>query len=108
MALFKRKHLKKILEGTKTQTRRTHKRTWKIGHIYSIRDRWFGKPQAHIKILRRFKQRLGDISTEDVKKEGYGSLAEFQRVWEEIHGPGSWDPDLVVTCYEFKLLKNEA
>jgi hypothetical protein len=106
MAIFKRKHLQKILEGSKTQTRRTHKHTWKIGRVYSIRDRWFSKPQAHIKILRKFKQRLGDISMEDVKKEGYESLAEFQKIWEEINGPGSWDPNLIVTAYEFKLIKN--
>jgi hypothetical protein len=32
-----------------------------------------------------------------------GSLEEFQRAWEEVHGPGGWNPDLIVTVYEFKL-----
>jgi len=104
MALFKRKHIKKILEGKKTQTRRIHKHTWKVGKVYSIRDRWFSKPQGHILIIRKFRQRLEDISLEDVKKEGYNSLREFRRVWEEIHG--SWDPEQVVTVYEFKLCED--
>ena len=53
-------------------------------------------------VIRKFRQRLGDISLEDVGKEGYSSLQEFQMAWEEIHGPGSWDPNLTVTAYEFQ------
>lgn len=102
MALFKRKHIKKIFEGRKTQTRRIHKHTWKVGKVYGIRDRWFRKPQGYILITRKFRQRLGDISLEDIKKEGYNSLREFRRAWEEIHG--SWDPEQVVIVYEFKVV----
>ena len=58
---------------------------------------------THIIIIRKFKQRLGDISLEDVGKEGYSSIEEFQRAWEEVHGLGGWNPDLIVTVYEFKL-----
>jgi len=105
MAIFKRKHIALILEGRKTQTRRTHKREWRLGRTYALRDRWFDKPKGHIIITRKFKQRLGDISLEDIGKEGYNSLEEFQRVWEEIHGPGSWDPEQIVTAYEFKYVQ---
>jgi len=93
-----------VLSGHKTQTRRTHKYTWKIGKTYSVRDRWFSKPQGHIIVTRKFKQRLGDISPQDVKKEGYSTLKEFKRAWTEIYGPESWNPDLLVIAYEFKLL----
>ena len=92
-----------ILEGRKTQTRRIHKREWKIGRTYSIRDRRFDKAKGHITITRKFKERLGDISPEDVQKEGYDILEEFQRAWEEINGPGTWKPDMVVTVYEFQV-----
>jgi hypothetical protein len=102
MAIFKRKHIAKILTGQKTQTRRTHKHTWQIGKVYGIRDTWYNKPQAHIKIIRKFKQKLGDISPEDIKKEGYKSLEEFRKAWEEING--GWDPNQTVTAYEFKLV----
>ena len=103
MAIFKRRHLREVLAGNKTQTRRTHKYTWTIGKTYCIRDRWFSKPQGHIIVTRKFRQRLGDISLEDVRKEGYSTLEEFKQAWEEIYGPESWNPDQIVTAYEFKL-----
>ncbi len=104
MALFKRKHVELILRGRKTQTRRIHRHEWKIGHVYGVKDQWFGKPVAHIMVVRKFRQRLGDISAGDLEKEGYCSPQEFQRVWEEIHGKGSWKPELIVTVYEFKVV----
>jgi len=56
-------------------------------------------------ITRKFRQKLGEINSEDVKKEGYNSLQEFRLVWEEVNGQGSWDPQQIVTAYEFKVLK---
>jgi len=103
MALFKRKHISLILAGRKTQTRRIHSHEWKLGRVYGIRDKMFGKPVTHIMVIRKFRQRLGDISLEDVRKEGYGSLQEFRKAWEEIHGSGSWDPRQIVTVYEFTI-----
>ena len=101
MAIFKRNHLRKVLAQEKTQTRRTHKYTWIIGKTYAIRDRWFSKPQGHITVTRKFRQRLGDISPEDVQKEGFSSLEEFKQEWTALHG--SWNPEQIVTAYEFKL-----
>lgn len=106
MALFKRRHIHKIHEGQKTQTRRTHKRTWKLSKTYSIRASYFGKPEGNIKIIKKFKQKLGEISSEDVKKEGFNSLEEFRKAWEEINGKGSWDPEQIVTVYEFELVRS--
>ena len=101
--LFKRHHIKKILEGRKTQTRRTSQRKYKVGRYYAIRDRLFGKPQGHIIITRTFQQKLGEISPEDVKKEGYNSLEEFRKAWIEING--TWGPEQIVTVYEFKFVE---
>ena len=107
--LFKRKHVEMILAGRKTQTRRLPGKSanYSVGRVYAITNRWFSKPQGHILITRKFKQKLGEINCEDVKKEGYNNLEEFRSAWEEIHGLGSWDPNLTVTVYEFerKLLK---
>ena len=104
MVLFKQKHIDLILSGRKTQTRRIHKRPLKIGKTYGIRRTWFEKSIAKITILRAFRQRLGDISIEDIQKEGYNNIWEFRKEWEEIHGPGNWNPDQVVMAYEFRLL----
>lgn len=105
--LFKKKHIEIILKGEKTQTRRLPGKSanYKVGHVYSIRDRWFSKAQGYILITRRFRQRLGDISAGDIKKEGYRNIWEFQVAWQRIHG--SWNPNDIVTCYEFKVVKKE-
>ena len=103
LAIFKRRHLRKILEGTKTQTRRIHKYTLTIGKTYAVRDRWFSKPQGHILVTRKFRQQLGDISLEDVHKEGFSNFEEFKQEWEECYGPRSWNPNTVVIVYEYIL-----
>jgi hypothetical protein len=103
MVLFKRRLIHKIRQGQKTQTRRTHKRTWKVGRMYAIRDRWFGKPLGHIKIVKKFQQKLGEISLEDVKKEGFNSLEDFRKAWTEINA--FWDPEQIVTVYEFAYVE---
>lgn len=103
MTLFKRDSIKKILSGDKTQTRRLHKRTWKVGKKYAIKDTWFSKPIAFIRITRKFRQRLGDISQKDVKKEGYEIFEQFQAAW--IHINHKWDPNAIVIVYEFELAK---
>lgn len=99
--LFKKEHIKQILADEKTQTRRTGKRRYKVGHRYRLQHSWFEWTLIEILITRRFRQRLGDITPEQALKEGYSSVEGFRRVWREIHG--SWDPELVVTVYEFKL-----
>ena len=57
-----------------------------------------------ILILRKFRQRLDDISLHDVRKEGYETLADYKKAWEEINGEGSWDPEKIVTVYEYRLV----
>jgi hypothetical protein len=37
-------------------------------------------------VVRKFRQRLGDISMEDVGKEGYSSLQEFKRAGRKFMG----------------------
>ncbi len=104
--LFKKKHIELILAG-KTQTRRLPGKSasYQVGRVYAIKDSWFSKAEGYILITRKFHQKLGDISLEDAKKEGYNSLEEFRRAWEEIHGKGSWNPKQVATVYEFRVVK---
>jgi hypothetical protein len=102
MALFKKPLLQLVLEGKKTQTRRTHRRMWTVGKAYSIRDRLFAKTEAKILILRRFGQRLEEISEEDAIKEGFNNKTEFLKAWNEIYG--KIDENEVVVVYEFKLI----
>jgi hypothetical protein len=85
---------------------RRSKVTYKEGRVYQIKLSWFNKTEHYIRILRVFPQRLGDVSPEEAGKEGFSSVEGFQAKWVEIYG--SWNPDEMVTAYEFKLLENEA
>jgi hypothetical protein len=102
--LFTADHLQKVLDGRKTQTRRRGKLTYRVGHRYSIKDQYFGKPAAYVVIRRRWRERLGDISPEDVEKEGYSDIWRFKAAWIGLHG--HWDPTETVTAYEFELWKD--
>jgi len=103
MVLFKRSHIRLIKEGRKTQTRRNHRHEWKVGRIYLVKASWYGPIEGYIRITRKFRQKLGDISPEEIRKEGFQSLEEFRQVWEEING--GWNPEEVVTVYEFEEVK---
>jgi hypothetical protein len=95
--------LKKVLDGRKTQTRRHGKLRYRVGQRYGVKDNYFAKPAAYVVIRRRWRERLGDISRDDVEKEGYADIWAFQAAWIRLHG--HWDPDLMVMAYEFALWK---
>jgi len=101
--LFRREFIEKILRGEKTQTRRLSSRRYRVGRIYRIKRDWYHATGIEILITRRYRQRLGDISLEEIRKEGFSSLEEFKQAWIGING--SWNPDETVTVYEFKVLK---
>jgi hypothetical protein len=97
--LFKRELLRKVLEGQKTQTRRIHKVTLKPGRTYAARCTRFEKAQARILITAARQEKLGDITQEDARKEGFTSPEAFKQAWTEMHG--DWNPDQIVTVYDF-------
>ena len=108
MILFKPEHAKLILEGKKTQTRRIWKKPRvKVGNIYKAKTRLYSKDSfALIKITGLRREKLREISLEDVKKEGFESLGEFMNAWMRIHG--DWNPDEEVYVVDFEMLrKNE-
>jgi hypothetical protein len=41
-----------------------------------------------------------------VKKEGFNNLEEFRKAWIEING--SWNPEEIVTAYEFELVSSDS
>ena len=49
------------------------------------------KGKAKVLITRKFKQRLGDITPKEIKKEGFDTLEEFQAAWVQIHH--GWNPN---------------
>lgn len=87
--IFSEEHIRLVLEGKKTQTRRRHVRPVKLG------------TGIRIVITRAFQQRLGDITEEDAENEGGYSIKEFQRIWEKISE--DCDHSEVVWVYEFRV-----
>ena len=84
MVMFKRCFLDKIVKGEKTQTRRLHRKTWQVGKAYPVQTHRYDKSALRILVARKFQQRLGDISLDDVRKEGFGSFEDLQRAFKEI------------------------
>lgn len=102
--LFKKRHILKILNGSKTQTRRRiTSYSYKVGKKHGIRSHWYEKPVAHIVITGKRIERLGDITPEDAQKEGGYTVEEYRKEWEKING--KWQPDLEVYVYDFQLVK---
>jgi hypothetical protein len=83
--IFKKKHIRLILDGVKTQTRRRHKRTLKRGKIYDIKRDWYHITGYKILITYVYRQRLGDITPEEAMKEGGYTVDEFVEKWKEIN-----------------------
>ena len=99
---FKRSFISKILRGEKTQTRRPFRsnNNFKVGEVLKINN-----SNIHILISHKYAQKLGEISSEEIRKEGFSSPEEFQEAWKRIYG--EWDPEQQVWVYEFKLLNPE-
>jgi hypothetical protein len=97
--LFKKHLLHKVLDGSKTQTRRIHKRNLKVGRTYGVTCRRYDKAVGYITILRTSQQRLGDITLEDAKAEGFSNIEEFKKAWISING--EFNAEQMVTAYEF-------
>jgi len=99
--IFSEEHIRLVLEGKKTQTRRRHVHILKVGRVYRIQRSWYEWTNIRILITRAFQQRLGDITAEEAQKEGGYTIEKFRKVWEEING--DWDPLEVVWVYEFRI-----
>ena len=98
--LFKRPLLIKVLSGEKTQTRRRRRPNVKVGGEYRLR-KGYSWLQTRITVTELSRQRLGDITPDDVRREGFNTLEEFKEAWAGIYE--GWDPDQVVWVVDFVL-----
>jgi len=103
--IFRPEHIKMILEGKKTATRRIWKKPMvKVGGIYKVKAVMLSKVyHCRIKVNFLYHQRLGAMTLEDAKKEGYDSLEAFQDIWIAING--EYDLHLIVDVVEFELVR---
>lgn len=102
MILFRPENVLLVLSGRETQTRRRWRRPRvKVGSVHQAKT-GFKKDEvfARIRITGLRQERLGDISPEDVYREGYDTWDEFAAVWRRIHGSAP-DPDEIVWVVDF-------
>jgi len=106
--LFKPEHVQPILEGRKTQTRRTGKKRWNVGSVHQAKLNFKkgSKPFAYLKITDVRQERLGNITEADAWAEGYGSIEEYKEVFKQIYG--YWNPDINVWVVNFEVVKGGA
>ena len=103
--LFKKSYVNKIINGEKTATRRPKRPMVKPGGEYNIRVGFYTHLPDRFRVVKRFQQRLGDMSHDDALREGFRDLDEFHEAWEGIYG--THDPDQVVWVVEFKYLGSD-
>lgn len=109
--LFKDYHIPMIRSGSKTVTRREWDDNYhgpNAGTVVAAKTEMF-KPNdecdCFIRITGKREERLGDITEESARREGdYDGVEDFKQGYEEVYGPGSWDPDKVVTVVEFEYV----
>jgi len=102
--IFSKDHIEKIRDGTKTQTRRL-KSNYKIGRSYAVQP-GRGKraiPDMRIEILDIWQEKLGEISEEDCREEGYNSSDEYREIWAKINK--KYEPDQVVYAIKFRMCR---
>ena len=126
--IFKEKLCQKVLDGTKTQTRRLvkdgdflvrwpmtcvfrdmktggNRLAWRENQTYAIQPGRGKKAIGRIGIIKIRKECLNAITHDDAQAEGVGrSLSAFADLWDSIHPKGKrWEDNPEVWVLEFEL-----
>ena len=109
--IFTKENIELISHGLKTETRRIWKKPHvKVGKTYQCRTSRYAKTpedSPYIKIIAMRKEKLGEITDDAVRKEGFkpdgAQLEKFWALWVKLHG--SWNPDQEVYVVDFEVVK---
>lgn len=105
MMLFKPIHIILIMNGEKTVTRRNWKKKMaKKGNTYACQTDFYQKREncpVIIKANKVYQEPLGEMTKEDLEKEGGYTRTEFKRLWKKMHG--WWNPNRKVWVVEFEM-----
>ena len=106
MIRFAERQVRKILSGEKKFTRINVPCPWTSGEVITavhLVDE-IDRPFATLKIARIIEHKLGELSDDDARLEGYSSRAEFLTAWEAIHGSANVEEK--VWAIEFELVRH--
>lgn len=109
--------LPKVLDGSKTVTRRPVKYDhqgrvpcrYQVGRVYAIQDRRGGRALAFMRVVSNgdgkpeHLQDLVNRRLADVPREGFSSIPEFGAYWERLYGEVDWGRE--VWRIEFELVQ---
>lgn len=95
--ITKPEDIDKVLNGIKTATRRNG-RYADVGEVMSLNDQQFI-------IDRVYTQKLGDVTENDAKQEGYKNLEEYKKSILSFHPGMRWAPKMEVWVHEFSPVK---
>lgn len=109
--LFKPDMAELIMQKKKTATRRMPgKLSYAAGSIQPVQTTYTQKAVCRIKILRTYRQFLGDVTLQQAREEGFETVsafkAYFMKCFKKVPITFLLAPEIVV--YEFRLLDEEA
>ena len=99
--IFKPGQRAKVLDGTKTMTRRRLPCRYRAGGWYKAQPGRGKKHVCHIYVTGVRTERLGDITYGDARREGFDSGHSFVGYWRRIHG--GFDSDERVAVIEWDV-----
>ncbi len=85
-----------MIQGKKTATRRNG-RYADPGEIMTLQD-------TKYEVVRVYRQTLEQLTEENARQEGYGSLEEYKNAILAIHPGMPWLPHMKVWVHEFKAI----
>ena len=83
-----------VLNGDKVQQRRNG--------VYAYPGETFSLEGTEFELTRLERQRLGDMTEEDAKKEGFPDLDAYRKIILHMHHGMEWDEDHKVWMHEFR------
>ena len=89
-----------IYSGIKTAVRQTTRQGAEAG--MKMRAVFKSYNIVDLKITAVYNQRLGDVSDDDARKEGYESLDQFKEAWNLRHPWQGWNPEQDIWVIEWK------
>jgi hypothetical protein len=88
--------LPKVLDGTKTVTRRRVKPgedvcRYRVGRTYAVQERRGGRAVARIRINSVRQERFSDLTRAEAHLEGFADASEMRAWWILQYGAAAYD-----------------